>query len=37
MYDWVPNTALERFVQNAPWKELDIAPAKKCFDSQNYH
>ena len=31
MYDWVPNTPLERFVQNAPRKELAIAPVKKCF------
>ena len=26
MYDWFPNMPLERFVQNAPRKELAIAP-----------
>ena len=31
MYDWIPNTPLEHFVQNAPRKELAIAPVKKCF------
>ena len=31
MYDWVPNTPLERFVQNAPRKELGIGPVKECF------
>ena len=35
MYDWVPNTPLERFVQNAPRKELAIAPVKKCFGFTN--
>ena len=33
--DWVPNTRLERFVQNTPRKELAIAPVKKCFVWQN--
>ena len=27
----------ERFVQNAPRKELAIATVKKCFAWQNYH
>ena len=31
MYDWIPNTPLERFIQNAPRKELAIASVKKCF------
>ena len=31
MYDWIPNTPLERFLQNDPRKELAIAPVKKCF------
>ena len=35
MYDWVPNTPLECFVQNVPRKELTTAPAKKCFTWQN--
>ena len=30
-FDWVPNTPLERFVQNAPQKELAIAPVQKCL------
>ena len=40
MYDWVSNTPLEDFVQNAPRKELAIAPVKKCLTAtawQNYH
>ena len=31
MYEWVPNTPLERFVQDASRKELAIALVKKCF------
>ena len=37
MYDWVPNTPLERFVQNTPRKELAIASVKKCFAWQYCH
>ena len=40
MYDWVSNTPLEDFVQNAPRKELAIAPVKKGLTAtawQNYH
>ena len=40
MYDWVPNTPLEGFVQKFPEKELAIAPFKKCLTAtawQNYH
>ena len=37
MHDWVPTKLLERFVYNAPRKELAIAPVKKCFALQNYH
>ena len=39
MYDWVLNTPLEGFAQDAPRKELAIAPVEKCLTttvSQNY-
>ena len=31
MYDWVLNTPLKGFVQDAPRKELAIAPAAECL------
>ena len=31
MYDWVLDTPLEGFVQDAPQKELDTAPVVECF------
>ena len=39
MYDWVLNTPLKSFVQDAPRKELAIAPAAECLTTtawQNY-
>ena len=40
MYDWVLNTPLEGFVQDALREELAIAPAVECLTAtawQNYH
>ena len=38
--DWVLDTPLEGFVQDAPREELDIAPVVECLTAtawQNYH
>ena len=40
MYDWVLDTPLEGFVQDAPREELDTAPVVECLTEivcQNYH
>ena len=40
MYDWVLITPLEGFVQDAPRKELAIAPVVECLTAtgwQTYH
>ena len=40
MYEWVPNTPLEEFVQDALREELAIAPVVECLTLsawQNYH
>ena len=40
MYDWVLNTPLEGFVQDAPSKELVIGPVDECLTTtfcENYH
>ena len=40
MYDWVLNTPLEGFVQDAPRDELAIEPVVECLPTtswQNYH
>ena len=40
MYDWVLDTPLEGFVQDALREELAIAPAVECLTTtgwQNYH
>ena len=40
MYDWVLNTPLEGFAQDAPREELSIAPIVECLTTdafQKYH
>ena len=40
MYDWVLNTPLKSFVQDAPRIELATAPVVECLTTtgwQNYH
>ena len=40
MYDWVLNTSLKGFVQDAPRKEPASAPVAECLTEtawQNYH
>ena len=40
MHDWVLDTPLEGFMQDAPGEELEAAPVVKCLTAvawQNYH
>ena len=40
MYDWVIDTPLEGYVQDAPREELGTAPVDECLTAnswQNYH
>ena len=36
MYDWVLNTPLKSFVQDAPRIELAIAPVVECFTTTGW-